>query len=305
MGKLYAVNELKAVLPQRYPMLMLDRAEQESADRVVGLKNLTMNELFFQGHFPGKPIMPGVLQVEAMKQAAELLARPELDPAGAQDVYMKLVEKVKFRKPNLPGDRVKVEADVLERRAGEMVFATKATNNSGVTCEAVMTLAVRAKGQPSAMPALFGANDKSDASPMDITGLTKLMPHRYPFLFIDYLSQVEGDKIVAIKNLSINEEMFVQREDGYYVLPESVQCEIIAQSGCACVLSRPENAGKIGLFMSIDRAEAFAPVYPGDQLYCEIVLPPAKSRFGKGTGRILVEGNVVFEITLMFAIVEA
>ncbi|MBQ4335777.1 MAG: 3-hydroxyacyl-[Lentisphaeria bacterium] len=117
---------------------------------------------------------------------------------------------------------------------------------------------------------------------------------------IDYVAKVEGDLVSAVKNVTGNEPMMA----GYATLPESVMCEITAQAGCASVLARPENAGKIGYFMSIDRAECFSPVYPGDRLVCEITLPPAKGRFGKGTGRILVGGRTVFEITLMFAIVE-
>lgn len=96
--------------------------------------------------------MPGVLQVEAMKQLGELAVRPLLDPAGELDVYMRVVEKVKFRRPNNPGDRVRVEAEVLSVENGEAVVKAQTSNNSGVTCEAKITLATRPKSGASAMP---------------------------------------------------------------------------------------------------------------------------------------------------------
>ena len=76
----------------------------------------------------------------------------------------------------------------------------------------------------------------------------------------------------------------------------------MAQAGCACVLARPENAGKIGLFAALNGTESLAPVYPGDQLVIELELPPAKKVFGKGNGTISVDGRVVFTCSLMFAI---
>jgi UDP-3-O-[3-hydroxymyristoyl] N-acetylglucosamine deacetylase/3-hydroxyacyl-[acyl-carrier-protein] dehydratase len=95
-------------------MLLLDRVTRESETRFVGVKNLTVNELFFQGHFPNRPIMPGVLQVETMKQLCELIVRKELDPTGMQDVYLKKLQKVKFRNPAEPGDRLFLDAEIIE-----------------------------------------------------------------------------------------------------------------------------------------------------------------------------------------------
>lgn len=306
MGKVFGVKEIKAVLPQRYPLLMLDRAEQETDTKWVAVKNLTINELFFQGHFPNHPIMPGVLQIEAMKQLGELAVRSTLDPKGENDVYMRVVEKVKFRRPNNPGDRMKVEIEVAEiRDSKEAIINAKTVNNSGVTCEAIITLAVRSRKGATKMPQLYGEFDKHTETPLDVLKIMSLVPHRYPFLMIDNIAKVDGDHVKAVKNVSVDEEIFADCPDDYAVMPESLLCEIVAQSGCALVLSRPENVGKIGYFMSIDRAEIFEPVFPGDQLVVDIVLPPGKSKFGKGTGTIKVDGKVVFEITLMFAIVDA
>ncbi len=305
MGEVLGIREIKAILPQRYPMLMLDRVEILSETAAWAVKNISINELYFQGHFPNHPIMPGVLQVEAMKQLGEILARPTLDPEGKSDVYIRVLEKVKFRRPNNPGDRLKIEAEVAEFRDGEAVIRAKTFNNGGQTCEAVITLAVRPRESAREMPQLFNENDKHAETPMDVLRIMSLVPHRYPFLLIDNISMIDGEHIRAVKNITVNEEIFAHCPDDYAVMPESLLCEISAQSGCACVLSRPENAGKIGYFMSIDRAESFAPILPGDQLVIDIDLPPGKSKFGKGSGTITVGGKVVFAITLMFAIVDA
>lgn len=303
--KVLGLKEIKSLLPQRYPLLMLDRVQLAEDDHAVAVKNLTMNELFFQGHFPNHPIMPGVLQVESMKQLAELLARPRLDPANDRDVYLKKLSRVKFRKPNTPGDRMKVEASVVSVSDEGVDFKCATYNASGMTCEASMTLAARTKAGPVSMPGPGTGFDKTPDIVMDVNKIMELMPHRYPFLLIDYIAKAEGDHVIAIKNVSGNEEFFAHAPDDYAVMPESLLCEIVAQSGCAFVLSRPENEGKIGYFMSIDSAEFFAPVFPGDQLICDIELPVGKSRFGKGTGILRIGDTVVLKITLMFAIVDA
>lgn len=304
-GKVLGTRDIKSILPHRYPMLMLDRVELLSETQAVAVKNLTINELFFQGHFPNHPIMPGVLQLEAMKQLGELLTRPTLDPTGSADVYMRIAEKVKFRKPVHPGDRLKVEVEVIQYLENDALVTAKTSTKSGVSCEAMLTLSVRPRSDERVMPDLFNEFDKCADTQIDVNEIMALVPHRYPFLLIDHISKIDESRVVAVKNVSINEEIFSSCYEDYAVLPVSLQCEIIAQSGCACVLSRPENKGKIGYFMSIDHAESFAPIYPGDQLICEIELPAAKGRFGKGTGIIRVGDKVVFKITLMFAIVEA
>ncbi len=304
IGKILGLKEIKEILPYRYPMLMLDRATAESETKYVGVKNISMNELYFQGHFPNHPIMPGVLQVEAMKQLAQIAVQKKLDPSGENDVYMKVVERVKFRKPNLPGDRLRIDVEVDSVTDTEAVITASTSNNAGLTCQAKITLGVRPRQYPDAMPQLFNEYDKSANTAKDINEIMSIVPHRYPFLLIDNIVKIEGDHIVAVKNTTANEEIYSGYTPDYAVMPESLQCEIIAQAGCACVLSRPENKGKLGYFMSIDRAEAFHPIFPGDQMVCELDIPPGQSRFGKGTGSIKVGDKIVFAITLMFAIVD-
>lgn len=305
MEKVLGLKEIMAILPQRSPMLLLDRAQQIDETHWVGAKNVSMDEAFFQGHFPGHPIMPGVLQLEAMKQLCELAVRGTLDPAGAADVYLKEVNKVKFRRPANPGDRLKIEAEVLELEANSAVLKASIATAAGVASEAQITLAVREKeAGPESMPAFFNEYDKSDAVLMDINKVMDLMPHRFPFLLIDYVSSMEGERVIAVKNVTANEPFFAN-DSKLKVLPEALLCEIAAQSGCACVLARPENAGKIGYFMAIDHAESLAPVYPGDQLVIDLILPPGKSKFGKGGCEMRVDGRTVFKINLMFAIVDA
>ena len=303
MGKLYDVCELKKALPRWSCRLMLDRAEIIDATHAVAVKNLTNNEEFFNGHFPNHPIMPGVLQVEAMRQLAELLGVEKLAPAENEYIYIKSMGKTRFRRPNVPGDRIKIEVELISEADRELTFKAEISNASGAACDSQFTLAVRSIPGPKAMPELFNAADRAAELKLNEEATKALMPHRYPFLLIDYVLREEGTTITAVKNVAANEPVFAGMTTP--IMPENLLCEIGAQAGCACVLSRPENAGKLGFFMSIDSAESLAPVVPGDQLVIECDLPPSKSRFGKGSCRMTVEGVEVFKSAIMFAIVDA
>ena len=140
------VSEIQAVLPHRYPFLLVDRVVEMAEDKVVGLKNVTVNEPFFQGHFPGQPVMPGVLLVEALAQAGALLAckATGFDPAK-QVIYFMGIDKVKFRKRVVPGDQVLLEVVPLRRGASVWKMRGEAKVSGQVVCEAefLATLAAR------------------------------------------------------------------------------------------------------------------------------------------------------------------
>jgi 3-hydroxyacyl-[acyl-carrier-protein] dehydratase len=111
-----SAQEILAILPHRYPILLVDRVREIAPDRIVAIKNVSWNEPFFQGHFPGMPIMPGVLQVEAMAQAGAILAvrSGDFDPVR-QVVFFMAIDNVKFRKPVTPGDQLVIEVVPLRK----------------------------------------------------------------------------------------------------------------------------------------------------------------------------------------------
>ena len=176
-------------------------------------------------------------------------------------------------------------------------------NLSGIVSDSKFTLASYGKAAATGIPQLFNEFDSNDKVDMDNDKIMQYMPHRYPFLLIDYIPENRGEDVLAIKNIAANEPFFANMSEDMTV-PVSLLCEIGAQAGCASILARPENEGKLGYFMSIDNAESLAPVMPGDQLVIKFNLPAGKSRFGKGSGEMLVNGKVVFRVTLMFALVD-
>ncbi|VBB45256.1 (3R)-hydroxymyristol acyl carrier protein dehydratase [uncultured Desulfatiglans sp.] len=140
-------EDIIRILPHRYPFLLVDRVtELEPGKRIVGYKNVTANEPFFQGHFPGKPIMPGVLIVEAMAQTGGVLAGCSAADKGAakgfDQVFFMALDKVKFRRPVVPGDQLRFEVEAL--RAGSRVWklAGKAFVGEVLAAEAEMTASV-------------------------------------------------------------------------------------------------------------------------------------------------------------------
>ncbi len=134
------ITQIQAILPHRYPFLLIDRVvEVERKQRIVAIKNVTVNEPFFNGHFPGYPIMPGVLIVEAIAQAGGALLLTEIPDRHDKLMVFTGIERAKFRKPVVPGDQVRLEVKVIVWRSNAVKMEGKATVDGKLACEAIVT----------------------------------------------------------------------------------------------------------------------------------------------------------------------
>jgi 3-hydroxyacyl-[acyl-carrier-protein] dehydratase len=151
------IRDIMAILPHRYPFLLIDRLmEIERKKRIVAIKNVTINEPFFQGHFPGFPIMPGVLIVEAIAQAGGALLLTEIPDRDSKLMVFTGIERAKFRRPVVPGDQLRIEIEVLNWKPRAVRMEGKVTVEGKLVCEAVVMcqLVPRRREEPTeAVPA--------------------------------------------------------------------------------------------------------------------------------------------------------
>ena len=133
------ISGIQNILPHRYPFLLVDSIlEMERFKRIVGVKNITCNEGFFQGHFPGKPIMPGVLIIESMAQTGGLLLLQEVPDRDKKLLYFVAIDKARFRRPVVPGDQLRVEVNVAAWRGTFCKLEGRASVNGELAAEATL-----------------------------------------------------------------------------------------------------------------------------------------------------------------------
>jgi len=132
------IQGIQEILPHRYPFLLVDRIEELEPERIVGIKNVTINEPFFPGHFPDFPVMPGVLIVEAMAQVAGVLVLSQIRDRKNKLVLLATIEEAKFRRPVRPGDQLRIEMKMGKRKATIAKMSGTATVDGIVVAEATM-----------------------------------------------------------------------------------------------------------------------------------------------------------------------
>lgn len=313
MSRILGYNDILRVISARPPLLMVDRIElAEDGSSAKATKCVSMDEKFFQGHFPGGPIMPGVLQIAAMYQTACALIRKEyLDEADARSPRLCSLRRIKFRKPVFPGDLLNVEVTITPSETGFEVKAQGQVDGQTVG-QGHLGIELVDSDEASACPEALATPPKyfADAAPetvMGTLGVMQIIPHRYPFLLIDKVIKLSDDlagpgpHLVGLKNVTGNEPFMKSMNPP--VLPGYLQVEAAAQAACVTALSKPGNEDLIGYFMSIDSASFEHPIVPGDQLVMEMVLT-SRGRFGIAEGTFFVGDRRVSHCVLKFALVE-
>ncbi len=308
MTKIVGYNELAELVPESRPLLMIDRlALADDRQSASAVKCVSMDEEYFQGHFPGEPIMPGVLQLAAMTQTAGVLASGGASATSSKLPMLTAIQRLKFRRPVSPGDFLEIQ---VERRTDDATLYQARTLVDGeVTCQGNLKIEMMDRESLAAPPRALKAdlmpllNVPVHNMPLTIKEIMHAIPHRYPFILIDRVLLLDSEimRIVGIKNVTGNEPLFAGTP--VPMLPTYLQAEMAAQAGCTMALAKPENLNKLVFFASIDEAVFYHPIVPGDQLMIDITLS-LRGQFGRADGKIFVGDQTVAELALKFAVMD-
>lgn len=304
-------DRLQSLLPHRFPLLMLDRVQLLAAERRArGLKNLTINEPYFQGHFPGYPILPGMLIVEAFVQTGGAAIREFLNIQSEVALLLTL-DNVKFRKPVLPGDRLLTDVVLQRFHNGVAKFAATAKVGDAPVGEAQFTIGLNANVPERVRvtefaPPLISAQVPLPPTPIEtINGVMNIIPHRYPFILVDAVYFKDDKRVIGLKNVTGNESFFNGHFPRYPIMPGTLLVEAIAQVGAVFVLGKPQNKGKLAYLTTVERARFRRPVRPGDQLLIDVRETAVRPRVGKAAGAVFVGEHLVAEARISFALADS
>ena len=137
------INQIQNLLPHRYPFLLVDRIEEVGDGRIVGIKNVSINEEFFQGHYPGHPIMPGVLIIESMAQVGGFLMMKDLENPEDKLPFFAGIDRARFRRPVVPGDQLRIVGEMLKSRRNIAKISAKAYVDDELAAEAELMFAIQ------------------------------------------------------------------------------------------------------------------------------------------------------------------
>lgn len=306
MSMFYRYDALSELLAVKAPLLMLDQLQVDpDAMTVEGLKMVSFNENIFNGHFPDYPVLPGMLQIAAMAQACRMLFQ-EISPGDGVPT-VKALRRVKFRTPVTPGAVLRVSGQVHQKHDdGAVEFEIKnRLANGDLASSGYVTFTRRPESwftpAPNLNPCPFLR--QTHASVFNAMDILHYIPHRHPFMLIDKAYGLENmNSAVGYKNITGSDPLVHATSPARF--PAYLQIESGAQLGCATMLSQPQFHGLIGFFMSVDEAEFFRPVLPGEQLAIKASCEP-KGTFGIATGHFMVGDATVAQATIKFALVNA
>lgn len=137
------INQIQNLLPHRYPFLLVDRIEEVGDGKIVGIKNVSINEEFFQGHYPGHPIMPGVLIIESMAQVGGFLMMKDLENPEDKLPFFAGIDRARFRRPVVPGDQLRIVGEMLKSRGNIAKISAKAYVDDELAAEAELMFAIQ------------------------------------------------------------------------------------------------------------------------------------------------------------------
>lgn len=299
-------EEIQQALSLQPPLQMIDAAcPVPSARSITAWKQLSLNEPCFQGHFPGRPILPGVLQVAAMEQASRLLWRqlyPELP-----DTELVRLKRIRFRLPLLPGDTMRLSGTAGEREAdGSLSFSWKILTETGETATTgILTLRPASHRRSAEKTTAISWQDfPAENAFLTGTELQKLLPQQPPFLMLDGAAihpSPDGPHF-GFRNITGTDPWISASSPASY--PASLMIESAAQLGCAALLSRKESQGKLGLFLSVDSAEFHLIPRPGDRLRLRMNLITTGS-MGQGTVDYLLQDQPAATAVIKFALMDS